>query len=123
MSVALNESGASINGSLVPANRTVGTADGKRIIFGVATLRDYLVKAFGKPLIDKARPFDDAFSGKKGIIAFSVNWSDATGHIALFNGTTYREPAHDNYASLLVPATATTREVATYRGEFWEMSA
>lgn len=123
ISIALNASGAPINGSLVPKNRTVGTADGKRIIFGVATLRDYLVKVYGKPLIDNARPFDDAFRGKKGIIAFSVNWNDATGHIALYNGTTYREPVHDNYATLLIPRTATTGEVATYRGEFWEMNA
>lgn len=123
ISVALNASGAPIKGSLVPRDRTVGSADGKRIIFGVATLRDYLVKVFGKLLIDNARPFDDAFRGKKGIIAFSVNWNDATGHIALFNGLTYREPGHDDYASLVIPRTATTGPVAIYRGEFWEMSA
>ena len=102
-------------------NRTVGTKDGKRIIFGVATLRDYLLKMFGEPLIDNARPYDDVFKGKHGIIAFSVNWDDATGHIALFNGSSYREPDHDNYASLFIPRTATSHEVATFRGEFWEM--
>lgn len=121
MSVALNASSAPINGALVGPNRTVGTRDKQRIIFGVADLRAYLEKVFGKPLVDTTRPYDDAFKGKKGIIAFSVNWDDATGHIALYDGTNYREPAHDDYASFFRAATATHVAVSTYRGEFWEL--
>jgi hypothetical protein len=122
ISVALNASGAPINPALVPKEKRLSTADGHHIIFSVTTLRSYLLAVFGKPQVDTTRPYDDAFKTKKGIIAFSVNWSDATGHIALFNGIGYREPSHDNYATLFVPRTATTREVATYRGELWELA-
>jgi hypothetical protein len=51
-----------------------------------------------------------------GIIAFSVNWSNATGHIALWNGLTYREPTHDNYATYVAPP-----NVRTTLAEFWAL--
>ena len=40
-------------------------------------------------------PFDSGIKGKRGIIVFNVNWGYATGHIALYNGETYREPRYD----------------------------
>lgn len=40
-----------------------------------------------------------------GIIAFSVNWLGATRHIALWNGTNYREPGHDDYSTYVNRAT------------------
>jgi Type VI secretion system (T6SS), amidase effector protein 4 len=114
MSVALNRGGSPIAGG--SGVETVGAADGSRIIFRVTHLRRYLLAKFGKPTLDITTPYDDAFSGKKGIVAFTVEgWSDASGHIALFNGTAYREPTHDNY-SAFVRGTA-----RTVRGEFWEM--
>ena len=51
-----------------------------------------------------------------GIIMFSVNWRGATGHVALWNGLTYREPDHDNYSTYVEPVDPRTK---TYRGEFW----
>lgn len=121
ISVALNASGAPINPALVPKNKRLSTASGQHIIFNVTQLRQYLLTTLGKPQFDKVSPYDDSFKGKRGIVAFSVNWNGATGHIALFNGQSYREPEHDNYATYFVPRTPTTREVATYRGEFWEL--
>ena len=121
ISAALNASGAPIQAALVPKKKRLSTATGQQIIFNVAQLRSYLLATLGKPSNDKASPYDDSFKGKKGIIAFSVNWNDATGHIALFNGQTYREPTHDNYATYFVPKTPTTPQVATYAAEFWEL--
>src|SRR5256885_7593079 len=57
--------------------------------------------------------------GLKGIIAFSVNWSGATGHIALWNGVHYREPGYDNYSTYTNPDNPS---IKTSLGEFWERS-
>lgn len=120
ISVALNDAGSPINAALASAAgaRTLGTAQGARIIYGVADLRKYLIRLLGQPSLDTTSPFDDAFHGKKGIIAFSVNWQGATGHIALWNGTTYREPSYDNYATYV---SETHADVKTSRSELWEI--
>lgn len=120
LSVAFNKAGAPIDMSI--ANRvgakTLGTADGSRIIYRVSDFRKYLLEVLEKPDPDKTSPYDDAFRGRKGIIAFSVNWQGATGHIALWNGVTYREPAYDNYSTYVNP---TIPSVKTSGGEFWEI--
>jgi hypothetical protein len=121
MSMAFNRAGAPINRALADAAgaQTLGTADGSRIIFRVAEFRKYLFKALGKPTVDNASPYDDQFRGRQGIIAFSVNWQDATGHIALWNGVTYREPDHDDYSTYVNPVNP---GVKATQGEFWEIS-
>ena len=121
MSVAFNKGGTPIN-TVVSKSigaTTLGTADGSRIIFRVTDFRKYLLKSLGKPTIDSTSPYDDAFLRRKGIIAFSVNWQGATGHIALWNGVTYREPSHDNYSSYV---NSTYSNIRTSRGEFWEIT-
>lgn len=120
LSVAFNHGGSPINkaaATLIGA-KTVSCADKSLLIYRVADFRAYLVQRLGKPSIDNANPYDDSFHGKKGIIAFGVNWTNASGHIALWNGTNYREN-HDNYASYVDPQNP---HVKTYRGEFWELS-
>jgi hypothetical protein len=121
MSVALNKGGSPISRSVALAAkaRTISAADNSQIIFGVADLRNYLLHTLGKPQIDSDSPFDSAFRGKKGIIAFSVNWSDATGHIALWNGANYREPAHDDYSTFV---SSIRPSIRTSRAEFWSLS-
>jgi hypothetical protein len=71
-----------------------------------------------KLLGDTFSPYDGTFRGRRGIIAFSVNWQGATGHIALWNGTHYREPGHDNYSTYIDP---NHPDIKTSRGEFWEI--
>lgn len=117
LGVAFNKAGARIDATLVPG-QTIGTADGTRIIYKVAVFRQYLFKTLGKPALDNISPFDSAFHGKRGIVAFSVNWQNATGHLALFNGATYREPDHDNYATYV---NATDPKIGTSSGEFWQL--
>jgi len=118
LSVAFNKAGFPINAAIASAIRaqTLGTADGSRIIFRVSDFRNYLVRLLGSPVVDRSMPYDDSFRGKVGIIAFSVNWSNASGHIALWNGVTYREPEHDNYASFV------NANIRTSLGEFWELT-
>jgi len=121
LSIAFNKAGAPILESVANAAgaRTVGAADGTRIIFGVADFRRYLLHTLGTPSIDGTRPLDDTYQGRTGIVAFRVNWSDASGHIALWNGRAYREPTHDNYAAYIHPKDPTIR---TSRTEFWELT-
>jgi len=121
VSVAFNRAGAPIDRALARSvgARTLGTADGSRIIFRVAELRKYLFQALGKPALDNTSPYDDAFRGHQGIIVFSVNWPNATGHVALWNGTAYREPSHDDYATYVNPVDP---NIKTSLGEFWEIA-
>jgi hypothetical protein len=121
MSVAFNKAGAPINAALASTvgARTLGTADGSRIIYRVADFREYLHKLLGTPTSDDISPYDDAFHGRKGIIAFSVNWRGATGHIALWNGAAYREPGYDNYSTYV---NSDNPKIKTSRGEFWEIA-
>lgn len=117
LSVAFNNGGAPITQSAARAAgaQTIGAADGSRIIFRVAEFRTYLIRLLGPPTSDTASPYDSAFRGRRGIIAFTVNWNDASGHIALWNGNQYREPGHDNYATYV------SGNARTSKGEFWEL--
>ena len=121
LSVAFNDGGAPINTALANSigATTLGTADGSRIIFRVSDFRKYLHKTLGKPTIDNTSPYDNAFRGRKGIVAFSVNWKGATGHIALWDGATYREPAYDNYSTYV---NSSHPGIRTSLGEFWELA-
>jgi len=121
LSVAFNNAGAPINNALANSigATTLGTADGSRIIFRVSDFRKYLHNSLGKPTIDNTSPYDDSFLNRKGIIAFSVNWQGANGHIALWNGVTYREPSHDNYSTYV---NSTYPKIRTSSGEFWEIA-
>lgn len=120
LSVAFNKGGSPITktrAKLAHAE-TISAADGSLIIFRVSEFRNYLLQTLGKPLLDNVSPYDDAFRGKRGIIAFTVNWSDASGHIALWNGTHFREPTHDDYSTYV---NRTYPNVHTSRGEFWAL--
>lgn len=114
MSVALNKSGAKI--VPIPGVSTLGTADGSRIIFRVEELRLYLIHIFGEPLIDDTSPYNGDFVGKKGILAFTIDFDDASGHIPLWDGVKFREPEHDDYSTFV------EGKVRTSKGELWEFT-
>ena len=118
LSVAFNKAGAPIGGNLKGIS-TLSTGDKSRIIYRVSEFRTYLGRVLGTPTADITTRYDDAFTGKKGIIAFSVNWQNATGHIALWDGVTYREPTYDNYGAYV---NSDNPKIKTSRGEFWELA-
>ena len=120
LSTAFNKSGAPINRTFANeiGAKTLGTSDGSRIIFQVADFRKYLLRSLGAPTKDSISPYDDAFRGKTGIVAFSVNWQGATGHIALWNGSRYREPTYDNYSTYV---DSVNPNIKTSGAEFWEI--
>jgi Type VI secretion system (T6SS), amidase effector protein 4 len=121
LSVAFNYSGVPITATIARAvgAATLTAGSGSLVIYRVAEFRLYLLRTLGKPTVDSTSPYDSSFRGKSGIIAFSMNWQGASGHIALWNGLSYREPLHDNYATYVNPTAPTIR---TSRAEFWALS-
>jgi hypothetical protein len=85
MSYSLNHSGVNISGGTW---KTVSGGDKKQYIYRVLDLIKFLNQTFGKPDKTVKNPKSGDFSGKKGIILFSVHWSDATGHATLWDGKT-----------------------------------
>jgi hypothetical protein len=100
MSRALNKGGYLLPKSY-PGLNVISGADGHWYAFRVSELKLYLEKVFGKPKLDykntrKSGTAPALFQSKKGIIVFEVDqWSDATGHITLWNGNQCR--ANDCY--------------------------
>ena len=85
-------------GILVPANvhhlLTVKGGDKKRYALRVREMRQWLEHTLGKPTFDakktKGTPFDKTpISSMKGIIAFDIAFSEATGHLDLWNATQF----------------------------------
>jgi hypothetical protein len=69
----------------------------------VAEFRKYMVSAYGQPDVvrkpPKGRPTGVAsteFSGLRGVLCFQVNFSDATGHFTLWDGS---RAVHGDYFS------------------------
>jgi hypothetical protein len=66
-------------------------ADGMRYCYRVRELRRWLDYKIGKPQFEKKKKAGDAFdktqlAGMKGIIGFDIHFSDATGHLDLWDG-------------------------------------
>jgi Type VI secretion system (T6SS), amidase effector protein 4 len=85
------------NGVPVPAAgySVVSGADGKWYIFRVHEMMTFLETTFGKAdkTADSPRPSD--FSGLKGLIVIKGHgWSNARGHVTLWNGTVCSDTCH-----------------------------
>lgn len=92
MSRGLNESGLPVPAHFAGLH-TVKGGDGKRYAFRVRELRLWLPTAtgLGTPTVDVRKkqgdPFDKAtLKDVKGIIAFDIRFSDATGHFDRWDG-------------------------------------
>jgi hypothetical protein len=94
MSYVLNYSGCPIAKSA--RYGMVSGADGKQYLFRVADMVKYLADTFGAPdKIVTGLPKTADFPGLRGIIVVQGHgWSDASGHITLWNGTTCPDQCH-----------------------------
>ena len=86
---ALNGAGAPIPKNF-PGLTTVSGADGKRYAIRVKEFNVYLRATYGAPTLSaRGGAVAESFRGKSGLIVFDVRgWSDATGHVDLWDGAT-----------------------------------
>jgi hypothetical protein len=125
MSRALNYATLPIAAKLVKklSIETMTGDDGKLYIFRVREMRTYLKSTLGGTPSTVTKGFDTAFVKKKGIVAFDVDgWSDASGHLTLWDGSAFREPVHDDFRNLKDdPNTKKVVEPHTTKMTLWEL--
>jgi hypothetical protein len=90
--------GLNYSGTPIPANFSglmkVKGGDGKYYALRVAEMRKWLPQALGTPDVDLTKKKGDAFdksaiANMSGVIAFDIQFSDATGHLDAWNGSTF----------------------------------
>ncbi len=93
MSYVLNKCGVSVPRGKKYA--VVSGKDKKQYMYRVNDMIGYLEEIFGKPDMTIRSPKFSDFSGKKGIIVFSGSgWSNARGHVTLWNGVACSDTCH-----------------------------
>jgi len=96
LSRTLNYSGVLVPHG-APGLRTAAGADHRNYAFAMQEMRGWLTGNFGPPTIDRiggppiAR---EEFRGTKGIIAFDIHFSDANGHLDLWDGNTFYDEVY-----------------------------
>ena len=109
LSRTLNYNGVPVPGNY-PGLATVKGGDGKRYAIRVAEVRKWLAHAIGKPDFEVRKKAGDAFdktpiATMKGVIAFDIHFSDATGHLDLWDGTAFSSEQNDTSEDYWTPAT------------------
>ncbi len=96
--------------------------DKKFYLFRVTEMRTYLRKSIGVTPKIVSKDFAKAFSGDKGIVAFRVSgWSDATGHIAFWDGTDFRDTVHDDFRGRRDDPATEKKEPAVTEMMLWRL--
>ncbi|MEI7870432.1 MAG: type VI secretion system amidase effector protein Tae4 [Candidatus Methylumidiphilus sp.] len=98
MSRALNYSGIVLPKSAVGMN-TISGSDKKRYAYRVRELRKWLNVTLDTPVFDITKKAGTVFDKStiavfKGIIAFDIAFSDATGHLDLWDGSNITSESH-----------------------------
>lgn len=93
MSYVLNQNGVPIPYGAGYA--TVSGADKQWYMFRVKDMMTFLDKTFGKPDKTAKSPKVSDFAGAKGLIVVKGHgWSNAVGHVTLWNGTVCSDSCH-----------------------------
>jgi Type VI secretion system (T6SS), amidase effector protein 4 len=115
LSRAFNKSGVKLKKHSSPPMHIVTGADGDNYAFRVREMRPWIVATFGPPTIDLRNGAPRSkFSSVVGVIAFDIQFHDATGHLDLWDGAHYIHESADprDYFAL---ATRTMVWVAPHR--------
>lgn len=93
LSRALNYPGHLIR-ARQPGLATISGADHRWYAFRMQELKRYLTHLFGQPTLSATKGPGNgvdrsAFSGRRGIIAFDIHFSDAEGHLDLWDGNAF----------------------------------
>lgn len=93
MSYVLNKTGFPITKGA--GYQVVSGADHSLYLFRVNDMMDYLARQFGRPEKTAKNPKPEDFAGLKGIIVVKGHgWSNARGHITLWDGTRCSDSCH-----------------------------
>lgn len=109
MSRTLNYNAVPVPGNFAGLAALKGD-DGKRYAIRVAEMRKWLTHAIGSPSFEVKKSKGDAFdktqlASMKGIIAFDVHFSDATGHLDLWDGAGFSSEQYNTSEDYWTPAT------------------
>jgi Type VI secretion system (T6SS), amidase effector protein 4 len=89
LSRAFNYSGLAVPRDFA-GMKVIPGSDGKHYAYHVRGMRPWLEKVLGRPQIRAVRPVDRRrFLGKRGVLAFVIPFSDASGHVDLWDGSKY----------------------------------
>lgn len=124
MSRALNYSTMPISSRQVAALKleTLKGADDMLYLFRVRELNTYLRAVLGATPQTVDKGFGTAFAGSRGIVSFTIEgWTDASGHVALWDGTQFKEPGFDDFRGLRDDPATTRREPRTMRMTLWAL--
>ena len=92
MSYVLNYSGVPIPSA---GYHVVSGADRRWYIFRVGEMMTFLEQSFGNPDITARTPKEADFAGQKGLLVVKgVGWSNAVGHVTLWNGQVCSDHCH-----------------------------
>ncbi len=113
MSYVLNKCGI-----LIPKGNKYAVVSGRdkfQYMFRVNDMISYLEEVFGKPEIKVKSPQEKDFTPKKGIIVFyGSGWSNARGHVTLWNGITCADACH-------FMSSPENRTFVPEKGYLWEL--
>jgi hypothetical protein len=75
-------------------------ADGMWYAYRMRELKKWIETTFGEPNIEKVQPVGghitrQSFSAMHGIVAFDIQFDDASGHLDLWDGTSYIHQSTD----------------------------
>jgi hypothetical protein len=93
LSRTLNYNQLKLPGNFPDLNYVKG-ADGLRYAYRVREIRRWMISKLGQPKFDKKKSEGDSFDKAllkdlKGIIGFDISFSDATGHLDLWDGAIF----------------------------------
>lgn len=124
MSRALNYGAMPISARQIAALKlhTLKGADDLLYLFRVRELNTYLRTVLGVTPKTVTKDFGSAFARTRGIVSITVEgWSDASGHVALWDGTAFREPQYDDFRLLQDDPATARREPRTTRMTLWPL--
>lgn len=106
VSRAFNYSGHPIPKSATDEIATIRGADGLNYALRVREFTRYMRRKYGPPGYEHSYPppgggdIPPSFKGRQGVVVFEVDgWTDATGHVDLWNGSRCRHNAYFNRAT------------------------
>lgn len=126
LSRAFNYSGNRVPRSSTDEILTIRGGDGLHYALRVREFTRYMKRKYGRPDVEHkysapGGAVPDSFRGRQGVIIFDVRgWTDATGHVDLWNGTKCRHNGYFHKATTVMLWEVRDRPTLTIEGSVGE---